>query len=767
MRVKMILASLLFLALANSGTNAQNVVVVNVNIHQARDMGYFTKMPREKVSLKFEFTRLANLPDLLDDILEAIVREGVDRVNKNLYEPDFQRTSIPGDHQVNTKTHTCPIQERYNNKLVYNQMKEDLDTMCPVTSIPGLGPDDNANALMTMPENFEHAFTITSFRKDVSKDFMEQEKFSYFNRFQLTKNIFMDDIFYLKQHCLTSTIRCIEYASLHTCRNPDFYWNRKFEACPTIEDIEMKEDQEIKEFNGLHNYQNPDFYWNPKFETCPAINVTEMKEDQEIKEFNGLHNCQNPDFYWNPKFETCPSIIVTDNVLNKFQLVQWRGKMRSDDQHIRGKFSQVRRANKPSISMMPDHLGDHPDVGYNSTEGTIKDKAGKCHPVNGQWKFDYFTSRILIFGSCIAVALTFLGMRYTRNRQEHTEQEITKKKAWRLDGVIIADKSMLMRAISMKQNFAATQNNFTLCIMREINAIRSQCSNVCAIIGYSIMAPNVSVITIIKDMQFRGSLEDLFGNDDSKLPLNPNKFGRIKRLLAGLKFISDSYMKCHGRLKTSNCLVDNRRTSPELPTSDEPQRTDENQVSRLLPKQAPQPLKKGCIVEPEMFEFTTIYISDVAGFTTVARVSMLTNMCTLFDGITGTDLHDDEICSTALESDMPETEAEKDLPRSSNRASLHCNPDEDLTRPLDKPISESPSERRQINYIEPQPSEARFEVEALVKDVEEVGENNEEVKINVIENNDALKQKLPKQKGRWMAPKRRKRRRRTNRGADW
>merc|ERR1712080_427135 len=110
----------------------------------------------------------------------------------------------------------------------------------------------------------------------------------------------------------------------------------------------------------------------------------------------------------------------------------------------------------------------------------------------------------------------------------------------------------------------------------------------------------------------------------------------------------------------------------------ESQRT-EDLVSRLLPKSVADNLKQGNSVEPENFEFVTIYFSDIVGFTSIAKastpfevVALLNNMYTLFDSISAKhdvykvetigdaymtvsglplrngDKHAGEICTTAL-----------------------------------------------------------------------------------------------------------------------
>merc|ERR1739841_292712 len=71
----------------------------------------------------------------------------------------------------------------------------------------------------------------------------------------------------------------------------------------------------------------------------------------------------------------------------------------------------------------------------------------------------------------------------------------------------------------------------------------------------------------------------------------------------------------------------------------EVQRT-EDLVGRLLPPSVAENLKLGNPVEPENFEQTTIFYSDLVGFTTIARnstpyqvIGLLNQMYTMFDGI--------------------------------------------------------------------------------------------------------------------------------------
>jgi len=66
----------------------------------------------------------------------------------------------------------------------------------------------------------------------------------------------------------------------------------------------------------------------------------------------------------------------------------------------------------------------------------------------------------------------------------------------------------------------------------------------------------------------------------------------------------------------------------------------EDLVGRLLPKSVADELKQGKKVEPEHFDFVTVFFSDIVGFTSIAKastplqvVTLLNDMYTLFDGI--------------------------------------------------------------------------------------------------------------------------------------
>jgi len=80
--------------------------------------------------------------------------------------------------------------------------------------------------------------------------------------------------------------------------------------------------------------------------------------------------------------------------------------------------------------------------------------------------------------------------------------------------------------------------------------------NVSAFVGACVDSPNVSILT---ELQPKGSLDDILSNEDIKLPWN-FRFALLKGMCKGLEYIHNSEIRSHGRLKSCNCLVDNRWT---------------------------------------------------------------------------------------------------------------------------------------------------------------------------------------------------------------
>lgn len=81
-------------------------------------------------------------------------------------------------------------------------------------------------------------------------------------------------------------------------------------------------------------------------------------------------------------------------------------------------------------------------------------------------------------------------------------------------------------------------------------------NNLVQFVGACLEYPNVCLLTEVTP---KGSLEDLLSNDTVKLGWD-FKFSLLKDICRGMHFLHLSEIHSHGRLKTSNCLVDNRWT---------------------------------------------------------------------------------------------------------------------------------------------------------------------------------------------------------------
>ncbi|XP_070575628.1 atrial natriuretic peptide receptor 1-like [Ptychodera flava] len=112
-------------------------------------------------------------------------------------------------------------------------------------------------------------------------------------------------------------------------------------------------------------------------------------------------------------------------------------------------------------------------------------------------------------------------------------------------GQIVALKMINKKSITLDR-----EQLLELRLMKE-----SQCEHLCKFIGVCIDPPNICVVT---EYCAKGSLQDILENEDIKLD-RVFRMSFASDIIAGLHFIHyKSKIGCHGNLKSSDCLVDNR-----------------------------------------------------------------------------------------------------------------------------------------------------------------------------------------------------------------
>uniref|UniRef100_A0A1I7UJL5 guanylate cyclase n=1 Tax=Caenorhabditis tropicalis TaxID=1561998 RepID=A0A1I7UJL5_9PELO len=110
------------------------------------------------------------------------------------------------------------------------------------------------------------------------------------------------------------------------------------------------------------------------------------------------------------------------------------------------------------------------------------------------------------------------------------------------------------RTVALKRIYR-TDVELTRSVRMEIAKLQESVnSNVIEFVGMMIHSPDVFVVY---ELAQRGSLKDILDNDD--MPLDDVFRSQMtKDILAGLEYLHSSPIGCHGRLKSTNCLIDGR-----------------------------------------------------------------------------------------------------------------------------------------------------------------------------------------------------------------
>ena len=90
--------------------------------------------------------------------------------------------------------------------------------------------------------------------------------------------------------------------------------------------------------------------------------------------------------------------------------------------------------------------------------------------------------------------------------------------------------------------------------IRDLRQVRH--TNLVAFIGACVDSPS---LYIVNEFASKGSLDDILSNTDIQLDWT-FRFSILKDIAAGMNYLHHSPIMSHGRLKSSNCVIDSRWT---------------------------------------------------------------------------------------------------------------------------------------------------------------------------------------------------------------
>ncbi|UYV83064.1 NPR2 [Cordylochernes scorpioides] len=141
-------------------------------------------------------------------------------------------------------------------------------------------------------------------------------------------------------------------------------------------------------------------------------------------------------------------------------------------------------------------------------------------------------------------------------------------------------RPILMEIKMVKRTFRM----MTLSLRRYVQVREAQHPNLARFIGLCIEPPNVAIIT---EFCPRGSLQDVLRNESLKLDWI-FKYSLMSDIIKGMYYIHNSEIRVHGRLSSSNCVVDShfvlKLTDFGLPSFREDYTINFNSKSTYVPK---------------------------------------------------------------------------------------------------------------------------------------------------------------------------------------
>ncbi|CAF2857562.1 unnamed protein product [Rotaria sp. Silwood2] len=147
-------------------------------------------------------------------------------------------------------------------------------------------------------------------------------------------------------------------------------------------------------------------------------------------------------------------------------------------------------------------------------------------------------------GSIFTSKVNLKNEAHERSNASIRSEEIQAGKTARYNGDLVEVKKLHIGPLSLRTK-----------VMRELRQLKDlRHENVNTFIGLFI---DQNAPALIYEYGHRGSLEDILKKEEIKLDWN-FKWSMLNDLVRGMRYLSNSPIRCHGNLKSRNCIVDSR-----------------------------------------------------------------------------------------------------------------------------------------------------------------------------------------------------------------